>query len=47
MGQPTCCKNCGKVIKRDINGSITGWRHTSSGAVMCEPKGNAEPPKKQ
>lgn len=43
MGQPTYCNNCQKVIKRDAWGSITGWRHSSSGQVMCEPKGNAEP----
>lgn len=45
MGKPTVCRNCQKVIKRDPHGSITGWRHASTGQVVCEPKGNAEPAK--
>jgi hypothetical protein len=43
VSKPDFCKNCGKVIKRDRFGSHTGWRHSSSGQVVCEPKGDAEP----
>lgn len=37
MSKPTVCAYCQKVIKRDI-GSVTGWRHSSSGKIECEPK---------
>jgi hypothetical protein len=42
MSKPTVCAYCQKVIKRDI-GSVTGWRHSSSDKIECEPKGKAWP----